>query len=261
MTIRRKLAAGNWKMNGTSADLAEVSTLMKAHPAPACDILLCPPTTLLDRMAGLIGKAPILVGGQDCHALAAGAHTGDISAAMLADAGADYVILGHSERREDHDEHNEDVRAKAKTALAAGLKVVICVGETLAEREAANTLEIIGGQLAGSIPDLVAGDTLVVAYEPVWAIGTGKVPTTNQIGEVHDFIRARLEQRLGSGVGRSVRILYGGSVKASNAAEIFAVSNVDGALVGGASLKAGDFSPIIAALEAAAEWNQDIVTS
>ncbi len=250
MTKRRKLAAGNWKMNGTSAELGEVSALIKAHPAPGCDILLCPPATLLSRMAGQIGDAPIAVGGQDCHAELSGAHTGDISAGMLVDAGASHVILGHSERRSDHDEHDEDVRAKARAALAAGLKVVICVGETLAEREAANTLEIIGGQLAGSIPDLVTGDTLIVAYEPVWAIGTGKVPTTDQIGEVHDFIRLKLEKRLGAGVALSVRILYGGSVKASNAAEIFAVSNVDGALVGGASLKSADFSPIIAALEA-----------
>ena len=251
MTRRRKLAAGNWKMNGTSAELAEVSALIKAHPAPDCEILLCPPATLLARMAQHIGDAAIALGGQDCHRNEAGAHTGDISASMLADAGAAYVILGHSERRQDHGESNEDVRVKARTALAAGLKVVICVGETLTEREASNTLDIIGGQLAGSIPDLVTGENLVVAYEPVWAIGTGKVPTVDQIGEVHDFIRSRLEKRLGEGVALSVRILYGGSVKASNAAEIFAVSNVDGALVGGASLKAADFAPIVAALDAA----------
>lgn len=252
MTKRRKLAAGNWKMNGTAEELGEVSALIKSHPSPGCDILLCPPATLLSRMSDHIGSAPIAIGGQDCHAEPSGAHTGDISAGMLVDAGASHVILGHSERRSDHDEHDEDVRAKARAALAAGLKVVICVGETLAEREAANTLEIIGGQLAGSIPDLVTGDTLIVAYEPVWAIGTGKVPTTDQIGEVHDFIRLQLEKRLGAGVALSVRILYGGSVKASNAAEIFAVSNVDGALVGGASLKAADFSPIISALEESA---------
>ena len=251
MTRRRKLAAGNWKMNGTSAELVEVSALIKAHPAPDCEILLCPPATLLARMALHIGDAAIALGGQDCHRNEAGAHTGDISASMLADAGAAYVILGHSERRQDHGESNEDVRVKARTALAAGLKVVICVGETLTEREASNTLDIIGGQLAGSIPDLVTGENLVVAYEPVWAIGTGKVPTVDQIGEVHDFIRSRLEKRLGEGVALSVRILYGGSVKASNAAEIFAVSNVDGALVGGASLKAADFAPIVAALDAA----------
>ncbi len=251
MTLRRKLAAGNWKMNGTSADLGEISALMKAHPAPDCEILICPPATLLARMAWHVGDARIAIGGQDCHAEASGAHTGDISAAMLKDAGASHVILGHSERRQDHGEDNDLVRAKARTALEAGLTAVICVGETLAEREAANTLDIIGGQLAGSIPDLVTGQNLVVAYEPVWAIGTGKVPNVDQIGEVHDFIRSRLERRLGEGVALSVRILYGGSVKAGNAAEIFAVSNVDGALVGGASLEAADFSPIVAALEAA----------
>ena len=248
---RRKLAAGNWKMNGTSAELAEVSALIGTGPAPDCEVLLCPPATLLARLAAHIGDGPIAVGGQDCHREGAGAHTGDISAVMLADAGAAYVILGHSERRTDHGETDDDVCAKSRTALAAGLRVVICVGETLAEREANKTLEVIGGQLAGSILDLVTGETLVVAYEPVWAIGTGKVPTTGQIGEVHDFIRSQLEQRLGSDVAPSVRILYGGSVKASNAAEIFAVSNVDGALVGGASLKAADFAPIIRALDAA----------
>ena len=168
---------------------------------------------------------------------------------MLVDAGASYVILGHSERREDHNEGDSDVRQKARTALEAGLKVVICLGESLEERESNNTLDIIGGQLAGSIPDQVTGENLVVAYEPIWAIGTGKVPTLDQIGEVHDFIRARLERRFGAGVGRSTRILYGGSVKPTNAADIFAVSNVDGALVGGASLKAADFSAIITALE------------
>lgn len=251
MTRRRKMAAGNWKMNGTSAALTEVAALLKSHPDPACDILLCPPATLLAQMAWKIGDGGIGLGGQDCHAEAAGAHTGDISAAMLADAGAGHVILGHSERRTDHVEDNDTVRRKARSALAAGLKLVICVGETLSEREAANTLDIIGGQLAGSIPDLVTGENLVVAYEPVWAIGTGKVATLEQIGDVHDFIRTRLERRLGEGVGRSTRILYGGSVKASNAADIFGVSNVDGALVGGASLKAEDFSPIIAALEQA----------
>ncbi|MBS8229274.1 triose-phosphate isomerase, partial [Vannielia litorea] len=191
------------------------------------------------------------VGGQYCHAAASGAHTGDISAAMLADAGVTHVILGHSERRQDHDEHNEHIRAKANTALAEGITCVICVGESEAERDASNTLDIIGGQLSGSIPDGVTGQSLVVAYEPIWAIGTGRTPTLDQIGEVHDFIRMRLERRFGAGVGRSTRILYGGSVKPGNAAEIFAVSNVDGALVGGASLKATDFSAIISALEAA----------
>ncbi len=247
--MRRKLAAGNWKMNGLGKDLDQIAALNAAHPDPKVDILICPPATLLERMSRIRGV--IATGGQDCAAAHHGAHTGDISAGMLADAGASYVILGHSERRQDHGETDTQVRDKARAATAAGLTAIICVGESLEEREAANTLDIIGGQLAGSIPDLVTGENLVVAYEPIWAIGTGKVPTLEQIGEVHDFIRARLERRFGAGVGRSTRILYGGSVKPANAADIFAVPNVDGALVGGASLKAEDFSPIISALEQA----------
>ena len=247
--MRRKLAAGNWKMNGLGADLSEVEALAATHADSDIDILLCPPATLLERMGRVSG--PIATGGQDCTAQEHGAHTGDISAAMLLDAGAQYVILGHSERRTDHGESDTDVREKARAAMASGLRAIICVGESLEQREAANTLDIIGGQLAGSIPDVVTGENLVVAYEPIWAIGTGKVPTLEQIGEVHDFIRARLERRYGTGVGRSARLLYGGSVKPGNASDIFAVPNVDGALVGGASLKAADFSPIIAALEQA----------
>ncbi len=249
--MRRKLAAGNWKMHGLGADLAELDALARAHPAPACEILICPPAPLIHRAAQRVAGTPLRIGGQDCHAAAAGAHTGDVSAAMLADAGASHVILGHSERRADHDERNEEVRAKARAALQAGLAAIICLGETLAEREAANTLDIIAGQMSGSIPDAVTGESLVIAYEPVWAIGTGRVPSADQIGEVHGFIRARMERRFGAGVGRSVRLLYGGSVKAGNAAEIFAVPDVDGALVGGASLRAADFAPIIAALDRA----------
>lgn len=249
--MRRKLAAGNWKMNGTGAALAELEALSAAHPDPGCDIVICPPATLIHRASTATRGTAIAIGGQDCHAAASGAHTGDISAEMLSDAGATHVILGHSERRADHGETDEDVRAKARHAIDSGLTAIICVGESLAEREAANTLDIIGGQLAGSVPDLVTGETLVIAYEPIWAIGTGLTPTADQIGEVHAFIRARLERRFGAGVGRSVRILYGGSVKPSNAAEIFAVPDVDGALVGGASLHACDFSPIVTALEAA----------
>ncbi|WP_425043808.1 triose-phosphate isomerase [Primorskyibacter sp. S87] len=249
--MRRKLAAGNWKMNGSSEALAELSELAGHHPAPSVDILICPPAPLIHRAAQAISGSSVAIGGQDCHAQSAGAHTGDVSAAMLKDAGATAVIVGHSERRVGHDERNEDVRAKARAAIENGLIAIICLGESLAQREAANTLDIIGGQLSGSVPDLVTGENLVIAYEPIWAIGTGKVPTLAQIGEVHDFIRARLERRFGAGVGRSVRLLYGGSVKPDNASEIFAVPNVDGALVGGASLKAADFSPIISALEAA----------
>ena len=245
--MRRKMAAGNWKMNGLSADLAEVEALKAAHPDPEIDILLCPPAPLLERMSRVAGRS-ILTGGQDCASQEHGAHTGDISALMLKDAGATHVIVGHSERRQDHGESDTDIREKARAAIAAGLVAIICVGESLEEREASNTLDIIGGQLAGSIPDLVTGENLVVAYEPIWAIGTGLVPSLEQIGEVHDFIRARLERRFGTGVGRGVRLLYGGSVKPGNAAEIFSVANVDGALVGGASLKAADFSPIISAL-------------
>ncbi|KHQ51046.1 MULTISPECIES: triose-phosphate isomerase [Mameliella] len=246
--MRRKLAAGNWKMNGTRAALDELAA-MGAAAEGAAEILVCPPATLI-AAAAQTAKG-IAIGGQDCHPAQSGAHTGDLSAPMLADAGASYVILGHSERRADHGEDDQLIREKTRAAWDANLTAVVCVGETLDQREANNTLDIIGGQLAASIPDGATAHRLVVAYEPVWAIGTGKVPTMEQIGEVHGFIRARLERRFGAGVGRSTRLLYGGSVKPGNAAEIFAVPNVDGALVGGASLKAADFLPIIEALNAA----------
>jgi len=249
--MRRKLAAGNWKMNGDSATLAELDALARSHPDPSAEIVICPPTTLISRAAERTATTPIAIGGQDCHASLSGAHTGDTSALMLSDAGARYVIVGHSERRQDHSENNEIVRAKAGAAMETGLTTIICMGESLTQRDAANTLDIIAGQLSGSVPDMATGETLVIAYEPIWAIGTGLVPTIDQIGEVHGFIRARLERRFGAGVGRSARLLYGGSVKPDNAAEIFAVPNVDGALVGGASLKSADFSAIISALEAA----------
>ncbi|SIO06795.1 triosephosphate isomerase [Rhodovulum sp. ES.010] len=249
--MRRKLAAGNWKMNGTAASLDEVRAVAEAHPAPSVDLLLCPPATLIDRMVRAAAGSAIAVGGQDCHAAAAGAHTGDISAAMLTDAGATHVILGHSERRTDHGETDDTVRAKAQAALAEGLVAVVCLGETEAQRDAGETLPVVGRQLAGSLPDAgVTGATLVVAYEPVWAIGTGRVPTLDQIAEVHDVMRAELVGRFGD-AGEAIRLLYGGSVKPDNAGEIFATSNVDGALVGGASLAATDFSAVIAALEAA----------
>ncbi|MBF9059383.1 triose-phosphate isomerase [Rhodobacterales bacterium HKCCSP123] len=246
----RKLAAGNWKMNGDGASLAEIDALLQAHPAPGIDILICPPATLIERMVRRIAGGAIAVGGQTCHTAASGAHTGDISASMLAEAGASHVILGHSERRADHGESDGTIRAQAEAALAAGLRTIICVGETEAERDADVTLEVVGGQLAGSVPDGVTAGTLTVAYEPVWAIGTGRVPTTDQIAQVHDAIRAQLVDRFGD-AGAEMAILYGGSVKPGNAAEIFAVANVDGALVGGASLKAADFSGIITALEGA----------
>lgn len=243
----KKLAAGNWKMNGLAAQLDEVRALAGAQGAPGCEVLLCPPATLISKMAEAVGDAPIAVGGQDCHAVASGAHTGDISAEMLADAGASYVILGHSERRTDHGETDAGVRIKTEAAWRAGLVAVVCVGETLGQREDGETLKVVGGQLKGSLPDGCTGANVVVAYEPVWAIGTGKVPTNDQIAEVHDFIRAELSGRFGA-EAKEIRLLYGGSVKPSNADEIFAVSNVDGALVGGASLKAADFGGIIEAL-------------
>jgi triosephosphate isomerase len=242
-----KLAAGNWKMNGLAAALAEVETLIALNPAPLCEVLLCPPATLLAQMAHAARGSSLALGGQDCHQAAAGAHTGDISAAMLRDAGASYVILGHSERRADHAETDTLIKAKAKAALAAGLIPILCIGETLAQRDAGETLAVIGTQLDGSLPDDAA--TLVVAYEPVWAIGTGRTPTLAQIAEVHAFLRGRLETLIGAKAS-GIRILYGGSVKPANASEIFALPDVDGALVGGASLKAADFSAIITALSA-----------
>lgn len=243
----RKLAAGNWKMNGTRAALAEVSSLITAMGKPLCDVLLCPPATLLPEMARLAEGSALQTGGQDCHPAISGAHTGDISAAMLKDAGAAYVILGHSERRADHGETSALVRAKAEAALAAGLVPVICIGETEAERDAGRTLAVIGTQMRDSTPDTTA--PFVIAYEPVWAIGTGRTPTLDQITEVHHFLRHELTERFGS-AAHDVPLLYGGSVKPTNAGEIFALPNVDGALVGGASLKAADFSAIVAALSA-----------
>lgn len=242
----KKLAAGNWKMNGTADDLAEATALIAAHPAPACEMLLCPPATLVHRMAQLAAGSALRIGGQDCHAKPAGAHTGDISAAMLHDAGATHVIVGHSERRTDHRETDAMVQAKATAAIAAGLVAIVCLGETLAERQAGRTLDVVGTQLDGSLPS-GSPAALVIAYEPVWAIGTGLTPTTGQIAEVHAFLRARLAERYGA-AGKGIRLLYGGSVKGSNAAEIFAVPDVDGALVGGASLKAAEFARIVAAL-------------
>jgi triosephosphate isomerase (TIM) len=243
----RKLAAGNWKMNGTGAALAEVAALCAAHAAPACDMLLCPPATLVHRMAEAARGTALKVGGQDCHAAVSGAHTGDTSAAALKEAGASFVIVGHSERRTDHGETDAQVMAKAQAAMAAGLIPIICLGETESQRDAGETLDVIGRQLTGSVPETATAATLVVAYEPVWAIGTGRTPTLSEIAEVHAFLRARLTARIGAEAA-DVRLLYGGSVKPSNAAEIFALSHVDGALVGGASLKAADFGAIVAAL-------------
>lgn len=246
----RKLAAGNWKMNGTAAALAEAKALIDAQPNPACDMLLCPPATLLAAMAEMARGTALRIGAQDCHAAASGAHTGDLSAPMLADAGASHVILGHSERRADHGETDAQVSAKAKAAQAAGLIAIVCLGETESQRDTGATLAVIGAQLQGSVPAGSTAANLVIAYEPVWAIGTGRTPTPAQIAEVHAFLRARLTDLIGAEAA-TVRLLYGGSVKPGNAAEIFALPHVDGALVGGASLKAADFAPIVAALSAA----------
>ncbi|WP_134725685.1 triose-phosphate isomerase [Paracoccus luteus] len=245
----RKLAAGNWKMNGSLAGLGELDALAAACPDAACEILICPPATLIHPMVARIKGGGIAVGGQDCHAAGAGAHTGDIAAEQLRDAGATHVIVGHSERRADHAETDTAIAAKAAAAHRAGLCSIVCVGETEAQRDAGETLDVIARQLAGSVPDCATADNTVIAYEPVWAIGTGRTPSDNQIAEVHAAMRAALVARFGDGAG--MRLLYGGSVKPSNAATIFALPDVDGALVGGASLKGADFAQIVAALDAA----------
>ena len=241
----RPLVAGNWKMNGLSASGAELSKMAAGADGLKADLMVCPPATLVAAFAKAAEGSPIAIGGQDCHAAASGAHTGDISDEMLADAGATAVIVGHSERRTDHHETDAQVKAKALAAWRAGLTAIVCVGETRAEREAGKTLAVVGTQLAGSLPDGVAATRLVVAYEPVWAIGTGLTPTPADVAEVHAFIRKTLTDRFGE-EGSGVRILYGGSVKPSNAGELLAIADVNGALVGGASLKAEDFLGIAA---------------
>jgi triosephosphate isomerase len=243
--VIRPLIAGNWKMNGLAASAGEFRKIAAgAGAVSAADLMICPPATLIAGFAKAAGKA-VTVGAQDCHAKASGAHTGDISAEMLADAGATAVIVGHSERRADHGESDAAVRAKAQAAWRAGLIAIVCVGETQAEREAGKTLDIVGGQLAGSLPDGGTAANLVIAYEPVWAIGTGLTPTPADVAQVHAFIRERLTARY-AGQGASIRILYGGSVKPSNAQELLTIPDVNGALVGGASLKAEDFLGIAA---------------
>jgi len=246
----RNLIAGNWKMNGLAASRGELEGVIAGAGDARAEALICPPFTLITAFAETAAGSDVAIGGQDCHAAEKGAHTGDISAEMLADAGASCVILGHSERRADHGETDEAVRAKVEAAWRAGLTAILCVGETEAERDAGRAEEVVAGQLAGSLPHGATAANTVIAYEPVWAIGTGKVPSSEQIDEVHDFIRARLTHRFGYEPGNAIRLLYGGSVKPNNAPEIFASANVDGALVGGASLKAEDFSSIIKALEA-----------
>jgi triosephosphate isomerase len=242
---RRKLVAGNWKMHGVSADLAEVTSISLAAETAGADVALCVPATLIERA---VRSAPgFAVGGQDIHPAEKGAHTGCISAAMLLDAGGKLTIVGHSERRDAQGETDADVKAKAEAALTAGLSVILCVGESDSVREAGNAIATVSDQLDSSLPSGIADPArFSVAYEPIWAIGTGKVPSTADISEMHSALRERLKAAYGD-AGTQVRILYGGSVKASNAAEIFAVPDVDGALVGGASLKASDFVPIVEA--------------
>ncbi|SNS22879.1 triosephosphate isomerase [Sphingomonas laterariae] len=239
----RKLVAGNWKMNGSIAALAELDAIAAAAAAnPGLDVAICPPFTLI---AAAAQRQPgLAIGAQDCHTGTSGAHTGDVAAGMIAEAGGKYAIVGHSERRADHGEGDALVRAKAEAAIAAGLVAIVCVGETEAERDAGRAVAVVEGQLDGSVPPAGTGATLVVAYEPVWAIGTGRTPSTADVAEMHAAIRARLSGLLG-GEGAKVRILYGGSVKPTNAAELMAVADVDGALVGGASLTAAQFVPII----------------
>ena len=246
----RKLAAGNWKMNGTASALAEVDALLSAFPDPGCEMLLCPPATLIARMADRVNGRPLLVGGQDCHFKTSGAHTGDVSAAMLKDAGATHVILGHSERRADHGESDALICSKTQAAIAEGLIAIVCVGETEAERDAGQAESVVLGQLQGSLPDDANGSWLSVAYEPVWAIGTGRIPSIDDVTAMHDAIRNALVARFGEG-GAAIRILYGGSMNGDNAAVLLTVANVDGGLIGGASLSAEKFLPIVEAAAAA----------
>ncbi|MCC6949082.1 MAG: triose-phosphate isomerase [Bradyrhizobiaceae bacterium] len=246
---RRPLVAGNWKMNGFRSSVAELAKTIEGFDgalAGRIDLLVCPPATLIAEFAERARGSKVAIGAQDCHPKPSGAHTGDLSAEMLRDAGAAAVIVGHSERRADHGESNALVRAKAEAAWRAGLLAIVCVGETRAEREAGRTLAVVAEQLKGSVPDGANPANLVVAYEPVWAIGTGLTPTVSDVAEVHGVIRRELAARLGEAAA-GTRVLYGGSVKPENARELLHAGDVDGALVGGASLKAEDFLKIAAA--------------
>jgi triosephosphate isomerase len=243
----KPLVAGNWKMNGLKAELAVAAQIARGQDAAlrrAVDLAICPPATLLFTLSASLIGARIATGGQDCSMHESGAYTGEVSAAMLADAGAHYVIVGHSERRTLHGESNATVKAKAEAAQAAGLVPIVCVGETRDEREAGKALAVVKKQLRGSVPEGSTAASLVVAYEPVWAIGTGLTPTAQDVAEIHAAIRAELGRIIGKGAAAGVRLLYGGSVKPGNAAELMSVAHVDGALVGGASLKAEDFLAI-----------------
>lgn len=250
--IPRALVVGNWKMNGVAASLVQVDALLEGldnFMNAEVDVAICPPATLLASLSARAHGTPLLSGGQDCHATASGAHTGDVSAAMIKDAGGHFCIVGHSERRANHGESDDLVQAKALAALDAGLVTIICVGESEAQRLAGQAESVVAGQLGGSLPDGATPQNVVIAYEPVWAIGTGLVPSADDVAEMHASIRNLLVERFGE-AGNSFRILYGGSVKAENAVELMGVANVDGALVGGASLKAADFLGILAAYRA-----------
>jgi triosephosphate isomerase len=242
---RRILIAGNWKMNGLQSDglalASAVADKLKGAGDVSFEMLVCPPTTLIAAVAGAVSGSSLKVGAQDCHSAEKGAHTGDISCAMLADAGCTFIIVGHSERRADHGEANELVRAKAEAANSAGLTAVICIGETEAERDAGETLNVVKAQIAGSVPQGATAANTVVAYEPVWAIGTGRTPTNDEVQEVHAFMRGELAAKLGQDVADAVRLLYGGSMNPGNAKDLLALADVDGGLIGGASLKPDDF--------------------
>jgi triosephosphate isomerase len=244
--MRRSIAAGNWKMNGLRENFNDILLIDAASEDVNCDVILCVPDTLIREMSEQTKN--IFSGGQNCHVETSGAFTGDISAEMIKDAGASHVIVGHSERRVNYNENNNLIKSKAQTALNEGLKTIVCIGETLTERETGITLDITKKQLLESLPQEITGETVIIAYEPVWAIGTGLTPSIEQITEVHDFIRSELENNFGQIVGQSVNILYGGSMNAKNVGEISAIKNVNGGLVGGASLKADSFIPIINAL-------------
>jgi len=241
---RRPIAIGNWKMNGSPASASELEAMMAtAKTISACDVMICPPATLIAQFAAAAKGSNVSVGAQDCHAAVSGAHTGDISAEMIRDAGGTAIIVGHSERRADYGESDGTVHDKALAAHRAGLVAIICVGETEAQRDAGRAEAIVGAQLKGSLPKGITAENTIVAYEPVWAIGTGKTPTLDDIEAMHGFIRRTVEELRGE-IAHTVRFLYGGSVKPGNASEILKVADVDGALVGGASLKADDFAGI-----------------
>lgn len=247
----RPLVAGNWKMNGLRASLDQIKAMAEGVKGPLSEkveALICPPATLLYVATALCDDSPLAIGAQDCHVKTSGAHTGDISAEMVADCFGTHVIVGHSERRTDHAETDAIVREKTQAALAANLTAIVCIGETGDERKAGQTLDVLKRQLDGSLPDGITAENTVIAYEPVWAIGTGLTPTAADVAEAHAFMRAQLTARF-EGEGAKMRILYGGSVKPGNAVELLGVANVDGALIGGASLKAQDFLAIYGAYE------------